>query len=90
MYSFFTICISEGIDLNAISQAMVQSGMLSGAGSLDAQTIAALAVGGVQPNALGMLGMQPDLMGVSGVPGLPTGISPMAMLQALQVNNFYI
>ena len=90
MYSFIKICISEGIDLNAVSQAMLQSGLLSGAGNLDAQTIAALAVGGVQPNTLGMLGMQPDLMGVSGVPGLPAGISPMAMLQALQVNNFYI
>ena len=72
--------------MNAVSQAMLQSGMLGGAGNLDAQTIAALAVGGVQPNALAMLGLQPEMLGIqSSVPGLPAGISPMAMLQALQV-----
>ena len=67
---------------------MQQSGLLGGGtGTLDGQTIAALAAAGIQPNALGMLGIQPELLGMqpTSIPGLPAGISPAAMLQALQV-----
>ena len=67
-----------------------QSGLLGGTGTLDAQTIAALAAAGIQPNVLGMLGIQPELLGMqtTSIPGLPAGISPAAMLQALQVRSF--
>ncbi len=74
------------------------TGMQGGAGALDPQTLAALlaaAGGGAEiPAALqGMMGIQPGMLGLqaagipgtSGIPGLPTGISPTAMLQALQV-----
>ncbi len=72
------------------------AGIQGGTGALDPQTLAALlaAGGGEIPAALqGMMGIQPGMLGLqaagipgtSGIPGLPAGISPAAMLQALQV-----
>ncbi len=78
--------MTQGIDMNVVSQAMLQSGLLGNVGNLDPQTLAALcAGGGVQPNALAMLGMQPELLGLQSIPGLPAAISPLAMAQAIQM-----
>ncbi len=61
-------------------------------GAVDPQTLAALLAGGgaeIPAGMQGMMGIQPGMLGLqaAAIPGLPQGISPAAMLQALQVRN---
>ncbi len=44
----FPFVFAEGIDLAAVSQAMLQSGLLNNLGNLDAQTLTALVAGAFQ------------------------------------------